>query len=277
MGAADMVPGVSGGTIAFIAGIYERWITALSHFDTKALSYLRKIQIKTFWQYIDGYFLLSLLSGIATAIFTLAHLLRLWLTNYPIYIWAFFFGLILASIFFLGKKVYWKGSAWFSATIGAILSTFIALMPTANPEHINLSYYFFCGAFATIAMILPGISGAFILVLLGAYSNILEAINNFNILILSIFALGAIFGLLSFSKLLHYLFKNYHNLTVATMTGFIAGSLIKVWPWKIGGINTLPFSTSQSPLSTSIPLIIIGFLFIFILEIIAKHTLHSKE
>lgn len=277
MGAADVVPGVSGGTIAFITGIYERWITALSHFDIKALSYIKQRQFKLFWQYIDAYFLLSLVLGIATAIFSLAHLLRLWLTNYPIYIWAFFFGLILASIFFLSKKVYWKSSVWLSAAIGAILSIFIALMPTTNPEHINLYYYFFCGAFAIIAMILPGISGAFILVLLGAYSHILEAINNFNILILSIFTLGAIFGLLSFSKLLHYLFKHHHNLTVAAMTGFIAGSLIKVWPWKIGGINTLPFSTSQSPLSTSILLIIIGFYLIFILEIIANKMLHSKE
>ncbi|GIZ15382.1 DUF368 domain-containing protein [Capnocytophaga catalasegens] len=232
MGAADVVPGVSGGTIAFIAGIYEELISSINNINLKAFKILKNDGFNTFWKHINGNFFLALLSGIFISILSLAKGVKWLLENEPIGVWSFFFGLMIASIFFLAKDI----QKWGFVTILAMLfSGIIAYIITIIPplaSHSGLVYIFFSGALAICAMILPGISGAFILVLLGAYHTILVALDNWNLSIIGVFALGAIFGILSFSKALKWLFTHYRNTTIAGLTGFIIGSLNKVWPWK---------------------------------------------
>lgn len=232
MGAADVVPGVSGGTIAFIAGIYEELISSINNINLKAFKILKNDGFSTFWKHINGNFFLALLSGIFISILSLAKGVKWLLENEPIGVWSFFLGLMIASIFFLAKDI----QKWGFVTILAMLfSGIIAYIITIIPplaSHSGLVYIFFSGALAICAMILPGISGAFILVLLGAYHTILVALDNWNLSIIGVFALGAIFGILSFSKALKWLFTHYRNTTIAGLTGFIIGSLNKVWPWK---------------------------------------------
>lgn len=232
MGAADVVPGVSGGTIAFIAGIYEELISSINNINLKAFKILKNDGFNTFWKHINGNFFLALLSGIFISILSLAKGVKWLLENEPIGVWSFFFGLMIASIFFLAKDI----QKWEPVTILAMLfSGIIAYIITIIPplaSHSGLVYIFFSGALAICAMILPGISGAFILVLLGAYHTILVALDNWNLSIIGVFALGAIFGILSFSKALKWLFTHYRSTTIAGLTGFIIGSLNKVWPWK---------------------------------------------
>ena len=200
MGAADVVPGVSGGTIAFISGIYEELISSISKINLQALKVLTQEGIVAFWKYINGSFFLALLMGIGISIISLAKVMKFLLENHPIIVWSFFFGLMVASVLFLMKEI----ERWNFGSIMVML----------------------------LAMILPGISGAFILVLLGAYHTVLDALSSWNFKIILIFGIGALTGILSFSKALKWLFAKYRNLTFAGLTGFIIGSLNKVWPWK---------------------------------------------
>lgn len=265
MGAADVVPGVSGGTIAFIAGIYERLIAALAHIDTPALRLLLAGNFRGAWQRIDGSFLLCLFLGIATSVFTLSKILRVWLILYPIPVWSFFFGLILASVWFLGRSVRWHSAEVVVAVIGCVLAVAVSVLPAANHSVLSLPYLFLCGACAIMAMILPGISGAFILVLLGAYETVLNAVHALNFTVLAVVAAGGVVGLLVFSRVLRWLFRRYHALTIALMTGFIAGSLVKIWPWKEAGSNIAP--NAQVP--SAIALMVLGFVLIFAMETLA--------
>lgn len=232
MGAADVVPGVSGGTIAFISGIYQELIDSISKINFQSLKILTSEGLKAFWKHINGNFFLALLSGIAVSIFSLAKVIKYLLENEPIGVWSFFFGLMLASVYFLAKDI----EKWnISAIIFFILAGFIAYYITIIPplaSNSGLIFLFFAGALAICAMILPGISGAFILVLLGAYHIVLQAIDDKNLKILAVVGAGAVVGILSFSKLLKWLFEHKKNLTMAALTGFIVGSLNKVWPWK---------------------------------------------
>ncbi|WP_454986653.1 DUF368 domain-containing protein [Capnocytophaga bilenii] len=234
MGAADVVPGVSGGTIAFISGIYEELISSISKINLQALKVLTQEGIVAFWKYINGSFFLALLMGIGISIISLAKVMKFLLENHPIMVWSFFFGLMVASVLFLMKEIErWNfGSIMVMLLAGAIAYIITVIPPLVNGSNENVFFIFLCGALAICAMILPGISGAFILVLLGAYHTVLDALSSWNFKIILIFGIGALTGILSFSKALKWLFAKYRNLTFAGLTGFIIGSLNKVWPWK---------------------------------------------
>lgn len=241
MGAADVVPGVSGGTIAFIAGIYEELITSINRINLEALTILKNKGIKACWKYINGNFFLALLSGVAISILSLAKGVKWLLENQPIGVWSFFFGLMIASVFFLSKDIKkWNLATILAMFLSGILAYFITIIPPLASNN-GLIFIFFSGALAICAMILPGISGAFILVLLGAYHTVLGALDSWNFKIIGVFALGAIFGILSFAKTLKWFFQHYKNVTIAGLTGFIIGSLNKVWPWK----ETLRYGTDS--------------------------------
>lgn len=282
MGAADAVPGVSGGTIAFISGIYEELISTISNINVSLFKTLFQKGIKTFWIQANGNFIMALLSGIVISFISFMKLAKYFLEQHPVLIWSFFFGLIIASIYFVGKQI----TKWHVITItplilGASIAFYISTLASMSSNNSSL-FLFFAGAVAICAMILPGISGSFILIILGAYKMLSDAIHNFDAKNLIIFICGAIVGLLSFSHMLKWLFKNYHNVTLALLTGFIFGSLNKVWPWKETltwyidskgerspllqkSVNPLYYE-GDSQLIFAITLMIIGFLTIFILE-----------
>lgn len=286
MGAADAVPGVSGGTIAFIAGIYEELITTISQVNPTLLKTLKEGGLKAVWKQVNGNFLLALLSGIIISYVSFMRLAKYLIEFHPILIWSFFFGLVLASIFFVAKQITkWSITSTLLLLFGAFIAYYITTLPALAGSD-NLLYFFFAAAIAICAMILPGISGSFILVLLGAYKSLSDALHDFNIKKIIIFIAGAVIGLLSFSKLLKWLFSNHKNATLAILTGFIAGSLNKIWPWKevlswrtnSKGENVplleqsiLPqhfqdLYTKDPQITFAIGLMIIGFLSIFILE-----------
>ena len=233
MGAADAVPGVSGGTIAFISGIYEELINTISNINLSLLKTLRNDGIASFWKALNGNFLAALLFGIVISFVTFMRLAKYLIEYHPVLIWSYFFGLIIASIYFVGKQIKkWHTGTVSALIIGAAIAFAISLIPSsANNEH--PLFLFIAGALAICAMILPGISGSFILVVLGAYKTLSDAFHDFDIKRIIIFASGALIGLLSFSHVLKWLFKHFHNITLAVLTGFIFGSLNKVWPWKI--------------------------------------------
>ncbi len=246
MGAADVVPGVSGGTIAFISGIYEELIESIDKVSLNVFKVWKKDGFKTAWKSINGGFLVALFSGIAISILSLAKLIKWLLHNEPVLLWSFFFGLVLASILYIAKQIKGWPPKIILAVIGtSILSYFITLAePFASPE--SPFYLLFCGFIAIIAMILPGVSGAFILLILGAYQTAIDTINNLiegvttgNMALFkdaffkfSLLAIGAVIGLKVFSKALNWMFKHQKNLTLAILTGFMIGSLNKIWPWK---------------------------------------------
>ncbi|HEY9114988.1 MAG TPA: DUF368 domain-containing protein [Bacteroidales bacterium] len=233
MGAADVVPGVSGGTIAFISGIYEELLASISSVNLDTLKVLKNEGIKAAWKKVNGNFLLALLSGIFISILSLAKIISYLLENQPILVWSFFFGLVLASILYVAKQISeWKLITAIMLVIGAVGAFYISTMQPMISENSSPFFMFLAGALAICAMILPGISGAFILVLLGAYKPVLDAIHDKDFKLLATLAAGAIVGLLSFSKLLNWLFKHYKNFTLAVLTGFILGSLGVIWPWK---------------------------------------------
>ena len=290
MGAADVVPGVSGGTIAFISGIYEELLASISAINIANLKLLKNEGFKAAWKAINGNFLLALLSGIFISIISLAKLITWLLENKPILVWSFFFGLVLASILFVSKQITkWNASAIILFIIGAVAAYYITILHPAISESSSLLFYFFAGALAICAMILPGISGSFILVLLGAYKPILKALDALqykDIKLLAVVAFGAVVGILSFSKLLNWLFDHHKNSTLAVLTGFILGSLNKIWPWKetltwrldshgvkipFNEQSVSPFSYQGDPqLMMAIILLIAGFLLIILLEKLAN-------
>lgn len=233
MGAADVVPGVSGGTIAFITGIYDKLLESINAVNFGLLKVQKTEGIKAVWEKINGSFLLALFTGIMISIFSLAKVLTHLLETQPILLWSFFFGLILASIVYVGKQVQnWNWPAIIGLSVGTILVFAISTLPPSLGST-SLLYLFVCGIIAICAMILPGISGSFLLLILGVYPTILSAVSERNFKIIFTFGLGAIVGLLSFSRLLKWVLKRYHNVTIALLTGFLVGSLYKIWPWKI--------------------------------------------
>jgi putative membrane protein len=233
MGAADVVPGVSGGTIAFISGIYEELINTISGINLDLLKKLRSEGLASFWQALNGNFLMALLIGIIVSFVSFMRLAKYLIEYHPVLIWSFFFGLIIASIYFVGKQITkWNLATVTTLIIGSIIAYYITLLPSSANNESSL-FLFIAGAIAICAMILPGISGSFILVILGAYKTLSDALHDFDFKRILIFASGALVGLLSFSHILKWLFKHYHNITLALLTGFIFGSLNKVWPWKM--------------------------------------------
>ena len=233
MGAADVVPGVSGGTIAFISGIYEELLASISNVNFELLKTLKSDGIKAAWKQVNGSFLLALFIGIFISIISLAKTIKWLLENEPILLWSFFFGLVLASIIYIGKQISkWNTKAIIILIIGAFVAYYITTLNPLVTENSSLLFMFLAGSIAICAMILPGISGAFIMVLLGAYKPILSALNDRDYKTVATVFLGAIVGLLVFSKILKWMFTNYKNYTLAILTGFIVGSLNKIWPWK---------------------------------------------
>lgn len=232
MGAADVVPGVSGGTIAFIVGIYDELIDSIKSINGKCLKLFFTGKWGGFWKAINGNFLISIVLGIAISVFSLAKVITWLLTDHPVMVWAFFFGLVLASTWFVGKDIKeWNKKTIPAFIIGVAVAYYITVAtPAATPS--NLFFIFLCGAIAICAMILPGISGSFILVLLGKYFYIMEAVKTVNIPILLVFLAGACIGITSFSRVLSYALKHFRNITLAVLAGFMLGSLNKVWPWK---------------------------------------------
>lgn len=232
MGAADAVPGVSGGTIAFMTGIYEELIHSLKLCGPEALGVLFRQGIKAAWQHVNGHFLLTLLTGIVLSAMTLSRVVLYLLDAYPELLWSFFFGLILAAIWSIIKHIEkWDARLVTSFVIGALAAYFITTITPTSIEP-NPLYFFLSGMLAICAMILPGISGAFILLLLGMYGPVLLAVKELQIVTLLIFATGCVLGLLSFSRVLDWMFSSFRELTLALLGGFMLGSLNKVWPWK---------------------------------------------
>lgn len=232
MGAADVVPGVSGGTIAFITGIYDRLIGAIAACSPTKLGWLLKGRVRETWQSVDGSFLVTLLAGVLTSILSLAQLISYLLEAYPVHLWSFFFGLILISVVVIGRQI----PRWNIATLSAALvgAAFAYLITVAVPLQlpVTLPMIFIAASIAICAMILPGISGSFILLLLGLYAPVLDAVRSMDLVFIAVFGLGCIAGLLSFSRLLQWLLNNLRHVTLAFLTGLMVGSLNKVWPWK---------------------------------------------
>ena len=233
MGIANIIPGVSGGTIALITEIYEEMLCSLKSFDIKALKLLISFDFREFIKYTNLYFLLAVFTGSIASVFSIANLFKFLFANYPILIWAFFFGLILASVYSVGKRVKkWSSPSIITLIIGAIMAISLLFIPPAT-ENSNLFFIFICGIIGISGMILPGLSGSFILILLGNYELLMvTALAELNYLLLSVFLLGGVFGILIFSYAIAWILKRYHDNTLALLTGFILGSLKIIWPWK---------------------------------------------
>ncbi|MEA2043745.1 MAG: DUF368 domain-containing protein [Bacteroidota bacterium] len=233
IGAANVIPGVSGGTIALITGIFERLINSIKSFNIKALKLLLAGEFKKFVEHTDFFFLITLFFGALASVFTLARVLDFLFAEYFLYVWSYFFGLILASVLFVGRKV---DKYSFPVIISFVIGTsFAVALSFINPATENAGFFYLvlCGIAGIVSMILPGLSGSFILILMGNYQLVMiDAVNHLDYKILLPVALGIILGLLIFSRILSYLYKKYRNLTIATLAGFILGSLSVLWPWK---------------------------------------------
>ena len=274
MGAADVVPGVSGGTIAFIAGIYDELINSIKSINMHSLKLLFTGKIAAFWKAVNGNFLFALLLGIAISVFSLAKLITYLLLNEPVLVWSFFFGLVLASTWFVTKDIKgwnWKTVAGFVG--GAVIAYYITVATPAETST-NLMFIFLCGAIAICAMILPGISGSFILVLLGKYFYVMEAVKTLDLVVLGVFAFGAALGITSFSRVLSYALKNFRNITLSVLSGFMLGSLNKVWPWKeveklVSDGHEVMIEHNIAPnteVAEAVVLMLIGFILVYVLE-----------
>lgn len=280
MGAADLVPGVSGGTIAFVAGIYEELIHSIRAFDRRFAGLLLALRFREALNTVPWRFLGTVLAGILLAVVTLARGIQWMLQHQPELIWAFFFGLVAASVFVVRKRVIaWRGSTWIAAVAaGLLFYVVVGLVPVKTPE--SPWFVFVCGVVAISAMILPGISGSFILVLLGKYEYLLAALNNRDLFTILVFASGAAVGILSVARGLAWIFKRHHDVTVAALTGLMAGSLRKVWPWKtevpsppetcgadvpLMQINVLPRAV-DGDLAAAAGLALAGFAIVVVLE-----------
>lgn len=284
MGVAELVPGVSGGTIAFVTGIYEEFIESINNVNFTTFRILQKEGLKPFWEALNGNFLVALFLGMIISILSLSKIIGWLLENHPIPVWAFFFGLVLASVIFVAKAIKkWNLATIFLFILGTVVAFYITtLPPSANTE--SLPFLFLAGALAICAMVLPGISGSFILVLLGCYKTVLDAVNDKDFKIVATVALGTIFGILSFARVLKWMFAKHKDITLAVLTGFILGSLNKIWPWKniletrtIGkklitiDENISPYAfEGDSQLIYAVIASIIGFSLIFILEKVAS-------
>ena len=300
MGAADVVPGVSGGTVAFIAGIYEELINTINNVDLKFFKNWKEQGLLMAWNKMNGNFLVALLLGIGISILSFAKLITYLLKTHPIVIWSFFFGLIIASVVYMFKEItQWKWNSILALMIGTAFAYFITILkPVESPD--GYLYLFISGFIAIIAMILPGISGSFILLLMGSYEAVMETINNARdglftgnfdmfkeaFLKIVVFALGALLGIKLFSKVLKWLFEHYKNITLALLIGFMIGALNKIWPWKLvlqTRINSkgeaVPFLEQsvwptafdgEPKIFLAILFSIIGFMLIFILEFVAN-------
>lgn len=288
MGVADIIPGVSGGTIALITGIYDQLIDAIRSIDGMALRKLLRFDIPGFIEHVHIKFLVTLLLGIGSAILCMARLINHFMLEYPIQVWSLFFGLIAASVFVVAHRIerftFATGISCALATIAAFL--LVGMIPVRTPE--TAWFVFCCGAIAICAMILPGISGAFILLMLGKYEYITGALKNpfalDNFLVIVVFLAGALVGIIVFSRILHYLLHRWHSITVSVLTGFMLGAMRKVWPWKevldfsivrgkvhvLQECNVLPVVNAE--LYVALALMFCGAMAVFFLERISQKS-----
>jgi putative membrane protein len=280
MGAADVIPGVSGGTIAFLMGIYQELLDSIKSVNGEAFKLLFKGKIAEFWKHINGNFLVSIFAGILVSVFSLARLMKYLLEFHPIQLWSFFFGLILASAIYILKGLdKWSLPNIISLLAGVGIAAFICVAsPAQTPD--ALWFIFLSGAIAICAMILPGISGSFILLLLGKYAFVMTAVTELNIPVLAVFAIGCAIGIVCFSHFLSWLLKKFYMLTIALLSGFMLGSLLKVWPWKVPGAvegfdyPALPVQFEQvtgldPQLGISIAFAVLGLAIVLVIEFVA--------
>lgn len=281
IGAANIIPGVSGGTIALITGIFEEIINSLKKIDLTALKLLFTGKFNKFAKHINFFFLLAVFGGAGAGVYGLAFVLKPLFENYPVFVWSFFLGLIAASIYFVGKKITkWTISVILSFIAGTVVALIITVVLDPARQNDSFIYVFICGIVAVCSMILPGLSGSFVLLLMGNYELIMiEAVKNLNITLIIPFGAGCVFGLLAFSHVLSWVFKKFPNQTIATLTGFILGSLGILWPWKteitkllengkekvIGYHWFIPQSVNTEVIS-AVLLIILGIIIIWFLE-----------
>ena len=267
MGIADAMPGVSGGTIALLVGIYEELIKSISELNISLFSELKKNGFNSFWKKLNGNFLLVLVSGIGISLISFVKISASFLESFPLFIWSFFLGLIFATVYVIYKLInQWHNLNFFFLIISIIFSIFLSSFSAYDTDEISLLYILFSGIIASSAMILPGISGSLILVILGVYAYLIKALDNLELIIIFTFISGAIIGLLGFSKILKYLFNNHRDATYTIMLGLVIGSIENVWPWNKS------FSTELSNLNLflSISLVILGFIIVILLERIKK-------
>ena len=267
MGIADAMPGISGGTIALLLGIYEELIESISELKISLFSKLINKGFKSFWEKLNGNFLLVLVSGIGISLISFVKISASFLESFPLFIWSFFLGLIFATVYVIYKLIkQWHNLNFFFLIISIIFSIFLSSFSAYDTDEISLLYILFSGIIASSAMILPGISGSLILVILGVYAYLIKALDNLELIIIFTFISGAIIGLLGFSKILKYLFNNHRDATYTIMLGLVIGSIENVWPWNKS------FSTELSNLNLflSISLVILGFVIVILLEKIKK-------
>ena len=267
MGIADAMPGISGGTIALLLGIYEELIESISELKISLFSKLINKGFKSFWEKLNGNFLLVLVSGIGISLISFVKISASFLESFPLFIWSFFLGLIFATVYVIYKLInQWHNLNFFFLIISIIFSIFLSSFSAYDTNEISLLYILFSGIIASSAMILPGISGSLILVILGVYAYLIKALDNLELIIIFTFISGAIIGLLGFSKILKYLFNNHRDATYTIMLGLVIGSIENVWPWNKS------FSTEFSNLYLflSISLVILGFVIVILLEKIKK-------
>lgn len=299
IGAANVIPGVSGGTIALITGIFEKLIHSLKSFDLKAIKLLFSGKFKAFSDYTNLDFLIAVFAGVFVSILTFARLLEFLFQEYPVYVWSYFFGLILASVYYVGKTI---GKLSTPVIISFLLGTGIALaISFLSPatENRSLFYLVLCGVVAVCSMILPGLSGSFVLILMGNYELVfIEAVNKMELAVLLPVVAGAAFGLLAFSHVLSWVYNRFRGQTVSLLTGFILGSLSMLWPWKkevfklddMGGLLTKPDGTAiiqgyekylpstwSHEVAVAVIFIMLGVVTIVLMERLLSHRKTEKE
>ena len=267
MGIADAMPGISGGTIALLLGIYEELIESISELKISLFSKLINKGFKSFWEKLNGNFLLVLVSGIGISLISFVKISASFLESFPLFIWSFFLGLIFATVYVIYKLInQWHNLNFFFLIISIIFSIFLSSFSAYDTDEISLLYILFSGIIASSAMILPGISGSLILVILGVYAYLIKALDNLELIVIFTFISGATIGLLGFSRILKYLFNNHRDATYTIMLGLVIGSIRNIWPWNKS------FSTELSNLNLflSISLVILGFVIVILLEKIKK-------
>ena len=263
MGIADAIPGVSGGTIALLLGIYEELISTISGLNFGLITKLKNNGFKSFWESLNGNFLITLVLGIGISLILFVKISANLLTSHPLYVWSFFLGLILATVYVIYKLIESWNLVNIISTLLMIAFSIILTSDSLNiSDDTNLFYILICGIIASSAMILPGISGSLILVILGVYKILVEALDNLDVKIISSFIVGALIGVISFSKILKWLFNNYKSLAYSIMLGLVIGSIEKIWPWN----KSFSAELSNLDLFLSISLVILGFIIVFILE-----------
>lgn len=299
MGAANVIPGVSGGTVAFITGIYERLINAIKSFDVTAAKLLLKGQFRAFAEKVDFWFLSCLGGGVIVSILTLAKVLEYLFASHATYVYAFFFGLILASIFFVGRQVKrWSASPLTCCLVGAGIAVTVALMKPAS-QNDSVSYLLICGVVAMASMIIPGLSGSFVLLLMGNYQLIMiESVSRLtggDLAVLTVLipvGIGAVIGVVALSHLLAWIFQRYHDQAVALLTGFVAGSLLIIWPWKEEIVQTFEVAGKAKDkvigyewflpdlsvgTGLAIGIMVLGFVIVWVMESLGKEAIAAEK